>query len=155
MIHLSQNLCLIQLGVLCRVEISSEYITSTTLGKGGSATVFRATHSETRQHTAIKVFTDDTSAGVQAAETEYHCAVRSAGPNTVEHYRPALMNGQPALVMELASASLHDWIQVCITVLHYDLHSMSYLKVCNTHHTIHFLCALHRASSSTPFCTVS
>lgn len=91
------------------------YICGRTLGSGGSGTVFLGTDSETGKDVAIKVFADASSIGMQAAATEYECAVSSAGPNTLKHYSLALMNGQPALIMELASISLHDWIQVCNT----------------------------------------
>lgn len=102
------------LAVSCRREISAEYINWSILATGGTSTVYLATHKETGQDAAIKVFTENRNSDtLTAAATEYNCAVRSAGAHTLVHNGLALMRGQPALVTDLACMTLSDWIQVC------------------------------------------
>ena len=104
-------------GVLYRQEVASEYTISGTLGSGMSATVYRAAHSETGKETAVKIFDDNNSHGIQAATAAFEFAVSAVGDFAIEHYSLALMNGHPAIFMELGETSLHDWIQVLITEL--------------------------------------
>jgi hypothetical protein len=94
-----------------RHDLSFTYTLMRPLGSGVSAGVFQAEHGLTGDVVAIKIFTSSDSSAMHAAATEYICAIRSAGPSTLEYRALAFMDGKPAIVMELCYQALDAWIK--------------------------------------------